>query len=154
VLGRRGQVSRNSACDGAAFGFVPMLRACLKHWRPAWKLGRRASGSESCGATFGRASSRAPGAVAKKCHSGDQEVLAGRVHALPSLEPRENAFGGAGATRTNRQTSTTTQSIGSGGFGFRYELASKFGMHARIDVAHSPGTTTLYFVVGNAWFRP
>ena len=64
------------------------------------------------------------------------------------------AFGGAGATRTNRQTSTTTQSIGSGGFGFRYELASKFGMHAGIDVAHSPGTTALYFVVGNAWFRP
>ena len=64
------------------------------------------------------------------------------------------AFGGAGATRTNRQTSTTTQSIGSGGFGFRYELASKFGLHAGIDVAHSPGTTALYFVVGNAWFRP
>jgi len=34
------------------------------------------------------------------------------------------------------------------------ELASKFGMHAGIDVAHSPGTTALYFVVGNAWFRP
>ena len=64
------------------------------------------------------------------------------------------AFGGAGATRTKRQTSTTTQSIGSGGLGFRYELASKFGMHAGIDVAHSPGTTALYFVVGNAWFRP
>jgi len=64
------------------------------------------------------------------------------------------AFGGAGATRTNRQASNTTQSIGSGGFGFRYELASKFGMHAGIDVAHSPGTTAVYLVVGNAWFRP
>jgi len=64
------------------------------------------------------------------------------------------AFGGAGATRTKRQNSTSTQSIGSGGLGFRYELASKFGMHAGIDVAHSPGTTALYFVVGNAWFRP
>ena len=64
------------------------------------------------------------------------------------------AFGGAGATRTERQSSTITQSVGSGGLGFRYELASKFGMHAGIDVAHSPGTTALYFVVGNAWFRP
>ena len=64
------------------------------------------------------------------------------------------AFGGAGATRTNRQASVVKQSVGSGGFGFRYELASKFGMHAGIDVAHSPGTTALYFVVGNAWFRP
>ena len=64
------------------------------------------------------------------------------------------AFGGAGATRTNRQTFAATQSVGSGGVGFRYLLASKFGMHAGIDVAHSPGTTALYFVVGNSWFRP
>ncbi len=49
------------------------------------------------------------------------------------------AFGGAGTTRTNRQTFAATQSVGSGGFGFRYELASKFGLHAGIDVAHSPG---------------
>ena len=47
-----------------------------------------------------------------------------------------------------------TQNVGSGGVGFRYELASKFGLHAGIDVAHSPGTTAVYFVVGNAWFRP
>ena len=64
------------------------------------------------------------------------------------------AFGGAGATRTTRQTFAATQNVGSGGVGFRYLLASKFGMHAGIDVAHSPGTTAFYIVVGNAWFRP
>ena len=64
------------------------------------------------------------------------------------------AFGGAGTTRTDRQTFVATQNVGSGGLGFRYELASKFGLHAGIDVAHSPGTTALYFVVGNSWFRP
>jgi len=64
------------------------------------------------------------------------------------------AFGGAGTTRTNRETFTATQNVGSGGLGFRYELASKFGLHAGIDVAHSPGTTAVYFVAGNAWFRP
>jgi len=79
-------------------------------------------------------------------HGGTRWAPRGRCSAV--------AFGGAGETRTNRQTSTTTQSIGSGGFGFRYELASKFGMHAGIDVAHSPGTTAVYLVVGNAWFRP
>ena len=63
-------------------------------------------------------------------------------------------FGGAGTTRTDRQSFVATQNVGSGGVGFRYELASKFGMNAGIDVAHSPGTTALYFVVGNAWFRP
>jgi hypothetical protein len=64
------------------------------------------------------------------------------------------AFGGAGTTRTNRQTFVATQNVGSGGLGFRYELARKFGLNAGIDVAHSPGTTAVYFVVGNAWFRP
>jgi hypothetical protein len=64
------------------------------------------------------------------------------------------AFGGAGATRTSRDAFSNTQSVGSGGLGFRYELASKFGMHVGVDVAHSPGTTAIYFQVGNAWFRP
>ena len=64
------------------------------------------------------------------------------------------AFGGAGTTRTARDAFSVTQNVGSGGVGFRYELASKFGLHAGIDVAHSPGTTAVYFQVGNAWFRP
>jgi hypothetical protein len=64
------------------------------------------------------------------------------------------AFGGAGTTRTNRDSLHVTQNVGAGGAGFRYELARKFGLHAGIDVAHSPGTTAVYFQVGNAWFRP
>jgi hypothetical protein len=47
-----------------------------------------------------------------------------------------------------------TQGIGAGGAGIRYELARKFGMHVGLDVAHSHGTTAVYFIVGNAWFRP
>ena len=64
------------------------------------------------------------------------------------------AFGGAGTTRTEKDSFSATKNVGSGGVGFRYELAAKFGMNAGIDVAHSPGTTAVYFVVGNAWFRP
>ncbi|MCC7215123.1 MAG: glyceraldehyde-3-phosphate dehydrogenase [Burkholderiales bacterium] len=64
------------------------------------------------------------------------------------------AFGGAGRAWTRRDDLSFTQSVGSGGIGFRYELARKFGLHAGIDVAASPGTTAVYFVVGNAWFRP
>lgn len=63
-------------------------------------------------------------------------------------------FGGGGTTRTEKDLFTVTQNVGSGGVGFRYELASKFGLNAGIDVGHSPGTTAVYFVVGNAWFRP
>lgn len=64
------------------------------------------------------------------------------------------AFGGYGTTRTDRRRDDLEQHVGSGGFGFRYELARKFGLNAGIDIAHSPGTTAIYFVVGNAWFRP
>ena len=63
-------------------------------------------------------------------------------------------FGGAGSTRSSRDTYSATQSVGSGGVGFRYELARKFGLHAGLDVAHSPGTTAVYLQIGNAWFRP
>lgn len=64
------------------------------------------------------------------------------------------AFGGAGATRTGRDAFSVSRRVGSGGVGFRYELARKFGLHAGIDVAHSPGTTAVYLQVGSAWFRP
>jgi hypothetical protein len=64
------------------------------------------------------------------------------------------AFGGAGRSWSHGQAVSFTQGIGAGGAGFRYELARKFGMHVGIDVAHSPGTTAFYFIVGNAWFRP
>jgi len=63
-------------------------------------------------------------------------------------------FGGAGRTWTERTNRSFQQSVGSGGIGFRYELARKFGLNAGIDVAASPGTTAVYFVIGNAWFRP
>lgn len=66
------------------------------------------------------------------------------------------AFGGAGKTwsRRNDDSESFTQDVASGGLGFRYEIASKFGLHVGVDVAHSPGTTAFYLVVGNAWFRP
>jgi hypothetical protein len=63
-------------------------------------------------------------------------------------------FAGVGTTRTKRDAFAATQNVGSGGFGIRYELARKFGLHVGLDVAHSPGTNAVYLQVGNAWFRP
>jgi hypothetical protein len=64
-------------------------------------------------------------------------------------------FAGFGATHLEHSIgSSNGQSVGSGGVGFRYELARKFGLHAGMDVARSPGTTAVYIQVGNAWFRP
>jgi hypothetical protein len=63
-------------------------------------------------------------------------------------------FGGGGRAWMRGDGPSFNQGIGAGGVGFRYELARKFGMHVGMDVAHSPGTTAIYLIVGNAWFRP
>jgi hypothetical protein len=64
-------------------------------------------------------------------------------------------FAGMGSTHLRRSVSGSDgQTIGSGGIGFRYVLASKFGLHAGLDLAHSSGTNAVYIQVGNAWFRP
>jgi hypothetical protein len=64
-------------------------------------------------------------------------------------------FAGVGATSVRHSVSASSgQTIGSGGIGFRYELASKFGLHAGLDIAHSSGTNAVYIQIGNSWFRP
>ncbi len=85
-----------------------------------------------------------------------QQVAAAEVEARWQFYGRWSvvAFGGVGTARSERNDFSITQNVGSGGLGFRYELARKFGMHVGIDVAHSPGTTAFYIQVGNAWFRP
>jgi hypothetical protein len=73
--------------------------------------------------------------------------LAGRWSVVP--------FGGVATSRIEHRTfPPSSQHVGGGGVGFRYELARKFGLHAGLDLAHSPGVTAVYFQVGNAWFRP
>jgi hypothetical protein len=64
------------------------------------------------------------------------------------------AFGGAGWTTTKSNRASASQDVASAGVGVRYEVARKFGMHVGADIAHSPGTTAIYLVVGSAWFRP
>jgi hypothetical protein len=64
------------------------------------------------------------------------------------------AFAGAGRARTERDLLSSTQDVASGGLGFRYELARRFGLHAGVDIARSSGTTAVYLQVGSAWFRP
>lgn len=41
-----------------------------------------------------------------------------------------------------------------GGVGFRYELARKYGIHGGLDLAVGPDNTAVYVQVGSAWARP
>ena len=63
-------------------------------------------------------------------------------------------FLGAGKTATTVDDQTITNSVASGGAGFRYFLARKFGLRAGIDVARGPEDWSFYIIVGNAWLRP
>jgi hypothetical protein len=94
------------------------------------------------------------GALARKGYY-EPEVATNFGEYLPRLAEGVVPFAGIGATRLDRSpTATDGQSVASGGIGFRYELARKFGLHAGVDFAHSPGTNAIYLQIGNAWFRP
>jgi len=47
-----------------------------------------------------------------------------------------------------------TQNIVTGGTGFRYELARKYGLHMGVDVAFGPDDPIIYVQFGSAWMRP
>ena len=63
-------------------------------------------------------------------------------------------FMGAGATWNNFERFDNSRVIITGGTGFRYELARKYGIHAGVDVAFSPHDAAIYVQIGSAWARP
>jgi hypothetical protein len=74
---------------------------------------------------------------------------------LASRDLRHSVTVAVAATHLEHSWSSSDgQAVGAGGIGLRYELARKFGLHAGLDLAHSPGTTAVYIQIGNAWFRP
>ncbi len=63
-------------------------------------------------------------------------------------------FAGAGDAWNDFEKLDNSQSVLSGGGGFRYEIARKYGIHMGADVAFSRDTTAFYVQVGSAWMRP
>jgi outer membrane protein assembly factor BamA len=63
-------------------------------------------------------------------------------------------FVGAGAMWNNLERFDNSRSILTGGTGFRYELARKYGIHAGVDVAFSAHDAAIYVQIGSAWARP
>jgi len=63
-------------------------------------------------------------------------------------------FAGTGLAQADIQGVERDRSVVTGGTGFRYELARKYGIHAGIDVAWGPDNTAFYIQVGSAWMRP
>ena len=63
-------------------------------------------------------------------------------------------FVGGGAAWNDLERFDSTQTVVTGGTGFRYELARKYGIHMGLDVAFGPDNTAVYVQVGSAWVRP
>jgi len=63
-------------------------------------------------------------------------------------------FVGAGNAWNDFEQLDNSQGVVSGGGGFRYELARKYGIHMGADLAFSRDTTAFYIQVGSAWMRP
>jgi hypothetical protein len=63
-------------------------------------------------------------------------------------------FTGAGVAWNDFERLDNTQTVFSGGGGFRYELARAYGIHMGADIAFSRDTTAIYIQVGGAWMRP
>ncbi len=63
-------------------------------------------------------------------------------------------FIGAGGAWNNFERLNNSVTVVSGGGGFRYEIARKYGLHMGLDVAFGPDTTALYVQFGSAWARP
>jgi Omp85 superfamily domain len=63
-------------------------------------------------------------------------------------------FVGTGAAWNDAERLNNVQAIVTGGFGFRYEIARKYGIHMGLDVAFAPDNAAVYVQVGSAWARP
>jgi hypothetical protein len=63
-------------------------------------------------------------------------------------------FAGGGGAWNDLERFDNTQTVISGGAGFRYEIAREYGIHMGADVACSEDNTAVYIQVGSAWARP
>jgi hypothetical protein len=63
-------------------------------------------------------------------------------------------FVGGGAAWNNFERFDDTLTVVTGGTGFRYELARRYGIHIGLDVAFSAHDTAVYVQIGSAWARP
>jgi hypothetical protein len=63
-------------------------------------------------------------------------------------------FGGIGSTWSDGPLLSRNDTTWTGGFGLRYLLARKYGLHMGIDAAYGEEGPACYIQFGSAWFRP
>jgi outer membrane protein assembly factor BamA len=132
----------------AALQYIPL--------HPKWYLGLRADGAASFGDTpfYLRPFISLRGAPIMRYQG--EEVAQVEAELRWQLWKRFSLVGfvGGGAAWTDFERFHSTQTVVTGGVGFRYEVARKYGIHMGLDVAFGPDNTAVYVQVGSAWARP
>jgi outer membrane protein assembly factor BamA len=84
-----------------------------------------------------------------------ESMLCAEIEVQHRLTERFRVLGfvGAGQTWDSIGPFDRNQSVTSGGVGFRYRLARKFGMDVGVDVATSGEDSAIYLQFGSAWLR-
>ena len=63
-------------------------------------------------------------------------------------------FAGFGGAWNELERFENPVTVVTGGAGFRYEIARKYGLHMGVDVAFGPDSSAIYVQFGSAWARP
>ena len=63
-------------------------------------------------------------------------------------------FVGVGGVWNDFERFDNSVTFVTGGTGFRYEIARKYGLHMGLDVAFGPVSPAIYVQFGSAWARP
>jgi outer membrane protein assembly factor BamA len=134
--------------DLVAMHFVPL--------HPKWTLGVRADANFSFGDApfYRRPFVHLRGAPAMRYQG--EEVAQVEAELRWQFWQRFSLVGfvGAGAAWNDFERFAKSLAIVTGGAGFRYELARKYGLHMGLDVAFGPDAPVVYVQFGSAWMRP
>ena len=95
-------------------------------------------------------------AACRRCSTKGEQAAELEAELRWQLRPRYSVvgFAGAGEARSSLAAGERSENLTTGGVGFRYLIARRYGMQMGVDVAGGPDDTVLYVVFGNAWLRP
>jgi hypothetical protein len=123
---------------------------------PKWTLGVKADAGFSFGDApfYARPSISLRGAPARDYQAEDIAQVEAELRWQLWRRFSLIGFAGTGVAWNDFDKFQSRRTLVTGGTGFRYELARKFGLHMGVDVAFGPDTTAVYIQFGSAWFRP
>ena len=147
----------NSEAIGASSNFQELAQIVINYWElnSDWILAAKIEARAIFGdyPFYAKPSINQRGVAARR-YQGDY-ALSSELEIQYKLNSRFRVMGfaGLGQTWDRDDPYENDQSVLSGGLGFRYRLARKFGLDMGVDIAGSEETQAIYIQFGSAWLR-